>query len=328
MGRRHVQALSLVENAELVAAVDTRPQALAVDGLQGVPSYTDASIMLAEALPEIVIVATNGPSHHGLVLSAIAAGARGILCEKPIACSVSEAEEMICAADAQGCALAINFGRRFVPAYRWLAERLRSGEWGQLRSVRSSYPGIGLGCVAVHIIDLWRFLGGEQLATVFGWVDPAGGTNPRGSEYCDPGGMIIATSSVGTRYVHEQTEDGSGPGTLVLETTATHIEVSEYSSSVSILARDLSVKPGPGRPLRYEPVPLPSDSPLLLDLVRLSAETLRELVNELSLTCAAEHGLRSLEVVVATYLSHRAGHAPVTLPLADTESKATWLPIT
>lgn len=328
MGRRHYQATRVVQGAELVAVVDKRPQVFREVDLGNARMCTDVYAMLSEVRPDTVIVATNAPSHRALVLAAVASGVRSILCEKPIACSLSEAEEMIHAAREQGCALAINFPRRFVPAYCWLAERLQSGEWGQLRSIRSSSPGIGLGNLAVHVIDLWRFLGGEELDTVFGWVDPVRGPNPRGSEFCDPGGMIVATSSAGTRYVHQQTEDGGGPDTLVIETTVAQIEVSEYSGSVSILERDFSVKPAPGRPPKYDPVPLPSDSPLLLDIVRLSAETLRELVDKSPLTCAAEHGLRSLEVVVAAYISHRSGHAPVSLPIAEAQGKGTWLPIT
>jgi predicted dehydrogenase len=328
MGRRHLQALRLVENAKLVAAADTRPQALAAADLNGARAYTDAHAMLADVRADTVIVATNGPSHRELVLEAIAAGARSILCEKPIACSIAEAEEMISAARERGCALAVNHCRRHVPAYRYLAERIQSGEWGQLRSIKASWPGIGLGCGATHMIDLWNFLGGEQLNTVFGWIDPIRGPNPRGSEYCDPGGMVVATSASGTRYVHEQTEDGAGPDTLVIETTGAQITIDERSGSARVTVRDLSVKPGLGRPPKYDTVLLPPEAPLALDIIRLSADILRELVEERVLTCDAEHGLRSLEVVVAAHLSHRRGHAPVSVPIADSDAKATWLPIT
>lgn len=328
MGRRHLQALTLAPSAELVGAVDSRLEALAAADLKGARAYSDAQRMLTDLRPEVVIVATNGPSHHPLVLAAVAAGARGVLCEKPIACSVAEAEEMILAAHEHRCALAVNHCRRLVPAYRWLRERLQSGEWGQLRSMRSSWPGIGLGCSATHMIDLWRFLGGERLDTVFGWVDPVRGINPRGSQFSDPGGMIVVTSSSGARYVHEQAEDGAGPGTFVVETTGAEIKVDERDGTMSVLKRDLSVKPGPGRPPKYDAVPLPAEAPLAIDIVRLSAEILRELVEERELTCPAEHGLRSLEVVVGAHLSHDRGHAPVALPLTDPESKAKWLPIT
>ena len=328
MGRRYIEALRLLDNVELTAVADTRPEALSGASLNRVGFYTDGLTMLAEIQADVVIVATNGPSHHPLVLAAVAAGAYAVLCEKPMACSVAEAEEMIRRASEQGCKLAVNHGRRHVPAYRWLAQQLQSGQWGGLRSIRSSCPGIGLGCLAKHMIDLWRFLGGEELHTILGWVDPVRGPNPRGAEFSDPGGMIVATSASGTRYIHEQTEDGAGPGTMVIETTKVQIEVDEYARSVDILVRDLSVKPGPGRPPKYDAVMLPAEMPLDLDIVSHSADALRELVEERELTCAAEHGLRSLEVVVAAHLSSDRGHVPVALPFTDPESKAKWLPIT
>jgi hypothetical protein len=128
--------------------------------------------------------------------------------------------------------------------------------------------------------------------------------------------------------VHEQTEDGAGPGTLVIETTGAQIMIDERSGSAGMMVRDVSVKPGPGRPPKYDAVLLPAEVPLALDIVQLSADVLRELVEERVLTCAAEHGLRSLEVVVAAHISHCRGHAPVSLPITDAEAKAMWLPIT
>ena len=328
MGLRHLQAVRLVEHVQLVALVDARPEALAAAKVDSIPTYSDANRMLADMCPDTIIVATNGPSHCALVLAAVAAGAQNILCEKPIACSIAEAEEMIRAAHERGCALAVNHSRRHVPAYAWLARRLQSGEWGQLRSILSSWPGVGLGCNATHMIDLWSFLGGETLNTVFGWVDPIRGPNPRGPEYQDPGGMVVATSALGTRYVHEQIEDGAGPRTLTIETTCAQIRVDERIGSIEVLARDASVRPGPGRPPKYDVVPLPTEASLNLDIVHLSAEILRELVEEREITCTAEHGLRSLEVIVGAHLSDRHGHGPVVLPITDADAKAIRLPIT
>src|ERR1700719_2712616 len=238
MGRRHVQALRLVDDVELVAVSDTNSQALASADLNGARVYSDAQTMLDEVRPDMVIVATNGPSHHRLVLAAVDAGARSILCEKPIACSITDAEEMIAVAREHGCALAVNHWRRHVPAYNWLSQRLKSGEWGQLRCVQGTAPGIGLGCLATHIVDLWRFLGGEDLNSVFGWIDPVRGPNPRGPEYVDQAGLVLGISASGTRYVHGQVEDGGGPGSMVIETTGAQIVIDERFGSVGLTVRD------------------------------------------------------------------------------------------
>lgn len=328
MGRRYVQALGLIENAKLVAFADKREEALANAGAVEAKPYLDALVMMREVRPEIVVVASNGPSHHSLVLGAIEAGARGILCEKPMSCSVAEAEEMIACAREHGCSLAVNFWKRHEPGYQWLADRIQSGEYGQLRSIRTSWPGIGLGCRATHAVDLWRFFSGEEVSTVFGWVDPVRGPNPRGAEFCDPGGMVVATSASGARYIHEQTEDGAGPGVFIIETTGAQLVLDDFTRSVAILVRDLSVKPGPNRPPKYDAVQLPADAPVVNDMIRFTAASLSELVDGRELTCGAEHGLRSLEIVVGAHISHESGHAPVALPFTDSESKAKWLPIT
>lgn len=328
MGRRHLKVLELLQDIELVAVADTRPETLTVDLGDGVRKYTDAATMFAECRPDTIILATNAPSHHSLALRAITCGARAIFCEKPISCSIAEAEEMIVTAREHGCALAVNHGRRHVPAYKWLAAKLQSGEWGELRSVQSNWPGVGLGCLATHMVDLWRFLTGEELTTVHGWVDPVRGSNPRGSNYRDPGGMIIATTASSARYIHEQAEDGAGPPWMVIATTGAQIVVDEHRGSIQILTRDLSVKPGPGHPPGYVPVQVPPEAPFTLDIFRLSGESLRELVDGSDVTCSAEHGLRSLEVIVAAHLSSQIKHGPVALPITDSEAKKTWLPIT
>lgn len=328
MGQRHLRALRLVETVELVAASDMSSEALAGADLNGARRYGDAHSMLIEARPDMVIVATNGPSHHQLVLGAVASGARSVLCEKPMACSIAEAEEMISVARKNGCALAVNHSRRHVPAYSWLAQQIQRGAWGELRSVQSNSPGAGLGCLGTHLVDLWRFLGGQEIVTVFGWIDPIRGKNPRGSEYVDPGGTILAVSASGARYVHEQVEDGGGPGKMIIGTTEAQIEIDEYRGSIKVTVRDRSVKPGPGRPPRYDQVSPPVDAALTLDIVQLSACAIRELAAGNELTCEGGHGLRSLEVIMAAHWSHRHGHSSISLPITDDNLKAMRLPIT
>jgi predicted dehydrogenase len=318
----------LLANVELVAASDMSSEALASADLNGAQRYGDAHTMLTEVQPDMVIVATNGPSHHQLVLDAVSSGARSVLCEKPMACSIAEAEEMIHAARKSECALAVNHSRRHVPAYIWLAQQIQTATWGELRSVQSSWPGAGLGCLATHLVDLWRFLGGQEINTVFGWIDPIRGRNPRGSEYVDPGGTILAVSASGVRYVHEQVEDGGGPGKMTIDTTEAQIEIDERRGSIEVIVRDRSVKPGPGRPPKYDHVSPPADAALALDIIQLSACAIRELAAENKLTCEAEHGLRSLEVVMAAHLSHRQGHTPISLPITDDKLKAMRLQIT
>jgi predicted dehydrogenase len=329
MGVRHVAAVAKVPELELVAVCDSRAEALENAGLDArVGRFARAEDLFAAAGPELVILATTAPSHHALTRTALQAGASRILCEKPVACSLRQAREMLDQAAARGAVLAVNHCRRHVPAYRWLAGQIRSGEWGALRGVRSACPGIGLGCLATHFLDLLRFLGGEDFVEVFGWVDAEKGVNPRGACFHDPGGLIVATGASGARYVHHQIEDAAGPYSLTLDLTSARISVEERDGKIGVIWRDPSVKPGPGRPPRFETLACPEEAPLRLDLVEMTAGVLAELARGAALTCAGEHGYKSLEAVVAAYGSHAAGHVAMPLPLTDPDLLDKELPIT
>jgi len=329
MGVRHIAAVGKVPGLELSAVCDSRPEALEKTGLDpNVARYLSAEELLDKAPPELLILSTTAPSHHSLTLAALRAGVRRILCEKPIACSLRQAREMLDQAAVCGAVLAVNHCRRHVPAYRWLAGKIRSGERGVLRGARSACPGIGLGCLATHFLDLLRFLGGEDFVEVFGWVDAEKGANPRGACFHDPGGLIVATGVSGARYIHHQIEDAAGPYSLTIDLTSARISVEERDGKIGVIWRDPSVKPGPGRPPRFENLACPEDAPLRLDLVEMTAGVLAELARGDALTCAGEHGYKSLEAVVAAYGSHAAGHAAMTLPLSDSDLLDKELPIT
>lgn len=329
MGQRHARALARVEGVRLVAVCDVRPEALEWDGIgRDVDRYQQFRDLLGRSAPDLLIVATTAPSHFEAVMQALDAGVGRILCEKPFATSLRRAGDMIDAARARGALLAVNHGRRHAAAYRWLSERIRSGEWGNLQSMRFACPGVGLGCLGTHFIDLMRFLSGEEFSSVSGWIDREHGMNPRGCEFHDPGGLWVARSASGAYFVHHQMEEGAGPTHLSIDLTQARILIEENEGRITVIWRDPSVKTGPGRPPRYVNLSTPSDAVLTLDVVALAADVIRDLVRGGPLACDAREGYRSLEAVVAAYRSHEKGHLPVDLPISDTDALDTDLPIT
>src|SRR5579864_5660825 len=100
MGRRHVAA---ARNAGFAVAgvFDQSPEALATTlaecNVDETMAFADAGKMLAAVRPDAVVVSTTAPSHCDYVCAAAAAGARHILCEKPMASSLEECDRMIAA---------------------------------------------------------------------------------------------------------------------------------------------------------------------------------------------------------------------------------------
>ncbi|NEA85375.1 Gfo/Idh/MocA family oxidoreductase [Streptomyces sp. SID7958] len=138
---------------------------------------------------DLVDICTPGDSHAEIALAALAAG-KHVLCEKPLANTVAEAEAMVRAADeaaARGRTAMVGFNYRRVPATALARRMVAEGRIGTLRHVRVSYlqdwlvdpqfpltwrlrreqAGSGsLGDLGAHIVDLAQYLAGEHLAGV------------------------------------------------------------------------------------------------------------------------------------------------------------------
>jgi predicted dehydrogenase len=309
MGRRHLAAVAQVPALEIAGVADVREDTLSAAGVPpGVRRSTDARELLAAVRPDLAIIATHAPSHHDLVTAALESGATRILCEKPMASSVAEADAMVEAASARGARLSVNHGRRVDPLYRWVAARIADGSWGELRTIRIACPGIGLGCVGIHYLDLIRMLSGDEMTSVAGWLDPERGANPRGAAFHDPGGLVVIEGRSGRRYVHQHVEDGGGPAPVVVDTTRTRLTVVEDTGEIEWLRRQDGQR-------RFERAALPDGLALHLDVVAMAASLLRELAGEGPISAGGTEGRAALELLAAAYASHERGHAPVAVPL-------------
>jgi predicted dehydrogenase len=138
---------------------------------------------------DIVDVGTPGDSHAEIAIAALAAG-KHVLCEKPLANSVEEAEAMVAAAEqaaGRGVRSMVGFNYRRTPALAYARQLVDSGRLGTIRHVRAQYlqdwivdpdfplvwrlrkdlAGSGaLGDIGAHIIDLTQFVTGQRLTGV------------------------------------------------------------------------------------------------------------------------------------------------------------------
>lgn len=98
----------------------------------GVPTFTDHRELLSSGLVDLVYVATPPAYHYGIVLDVVKAG-KHLLCEKPLAQSSVEAEEMVRAAESAGIMTAINIGMPYRFGVRQFGQQVREGFLGDLR---------------------------------------------------------------------------------------------------------------------------------------------------------------------------------------------------
>ncbi|MEV6304544.1 Gfo/Idh/MocA family oxidoreductase [Actinoplanes sp. NPDC051861] len=130
IARNHVAALRATAGVEVFAVADTVPRrAHAFAAEYGIPhAYADAEPMLARGLDAVTVCTPHG-AHEAGVLAAARHGVH-VLCEKPIALDVAQANRMIAAAGAAGIRLGVIFQRRFWPAAARIRAAIDDGRLG------------------------------------------------------------------------------------------------------------------------------------------------------------------------------------------------------
>jgi predicted dehydrogenase len=137
ISRSHLPGWADSPDAEIVAVCDldrARAEARAAEfGIAG--AYTDPAAMLDDERPDFVDIATRPETHHELI--ALAAG-RGVhvLCQKPLAPTLAEAEAMAAICRQAGVRFMVTEMWRWLPWYRDLAARLAIGEIGPVHYCR------------------------------------------------------------------------------------------------------------------------------------------------------------------------------------------------
>ena len=124
----------------LAAVCDPDPAALAriapeIAGMVRQAALTD---FLATPGLEAVYVATPNHLHRPVVEAAAQAG-KHVLCEKPMATSLADAEAMVAACRENGVRYATAFDQRFQARHRRLREMVRAGRLGEITAVRVHY---------------------------------------------------------------------------------------------------------------------------------------------------------------------------------------------
>ena len=172
---------------------------------------TDWRRLLERDDVDVIDICTPGDTHAEIAIAALEAG-KHVLCEKPLANTVAEAEAMAEAAAAaaqHGVRSMVGFTYRRVPAVA-LAQRLvAEGRIGTVRHVRGQYlqdwlvdedapmswrldkerAGSGaLGDIGAHVIDMAQFVTGSRVASVSGTMQTFVTSRPVAGEHATLGG--------------------------------------------------------------------------------------------------------------------------------------------
>jgi predicted dehydrogenase len=193
--------LPLAPDMRVLVGKDERRTAEAAARWGWAETATDWRSVLERDDIDAVDIVTPGDSHAEIAIAALDAG-KHVLCEKPLANTVEQAEAMTDAAARaalRGVFAMVGFTYRRVPAATLARDLVAAGRIGDVRQVRASYlqdwladaespmtwrldrdrAGSGaLGDIGAHAVDLAQFITGQRLGSVSGVLQTVVGERP------------------------------------------------------------------------------------------------------------------------------------------------------
>lgn len=195
MGRVHSQAwrsvaaffdVPVIPRMRVISGRSKEATEAAAEQLGWEEAVTDWREVIGRPDVDIVDICTPGDTHAEIAIAALRAG-KHVICEKPLANTVAEAQAMVqAAASATGKSM-VAFNYRRVPAVALARDLVAQGRIGEIRHVRAQYlqdwivdpefplvwrlqkdkAGSGaLGDIGAHIIDAAEFISGQLITGV------------------------------------------------------------------------------------------------------------------------------------------------------------------
>lgn len=266
--------------------------------------------------PDVVAISTTADSHAPLLNAVLQAGVDRVLMEKPVACSVAEAEGMVTAATAAGARVLVNHNHRAWEVLSRIRALDGDARFGALRAFIITQGAGGLGNLGTHYFDLanWLFQANPQAAAGFGTQPEA--ANPRGSQFDDIGGTVVVSYPGQRRLVLEIGDDIGAIGGYEFRFEYGRVLMPFVSEPPRLFARRKDVHDHPkhfyGAPL--EELPFGEFAPA--DVVHGTACVFRDLIADTQTAGASlPQAMTALETMVAARLSIETGTV-LTLPLS------------
>lgn len=181
-GRHYLRAYAEHDNVEIIALVDRakdRRQTFA-DRYGVTTIYDDVENLLADTIPDIVSAIVPVRQSLPVLRTCVEAGVKVVSCEKPIAVSLAEADELVQVCRDHGAAFGCGTAHYEVPHLLETARWVQEGNIGTLTG--AAIPGVpnevsGAGCVQLTMV---KAVTGMEVEWVEGWtLPPAVGWLPK-----------------------------------------------------------------------------------------------------------------------------------------------------
>ena len=301
MGENHVRVYHKMEEANLMGVSDVSERALKkIEKKYDAKGYTDYCELLANPEIEVVSVCVPTTFHHDVVMEAIR-HKKHVLVEKPIAFTLTEAEEMIAAAKEAGVILATGHVERFNPAVQKAKELIDDGVIGDIVSAFAKRVGplpprikdVGVSIdLAIHDLDIMNYLFEEEITQVYGTMN----SSFDDSEFEDHAEIMVSFDNESTGIIEVNWLTPYKRRELELTGTAGIISVDYIQQSIEVFGKFA------------QDIEIIHEEPLKGELKSF----LNSVVEEKEPVITGEDGLKALKMVIAANKSSKE-HRPISL---------------
>ena len=201
---RHAPEYAANPHAEIIGFYDKNKERAEVLARQyGGDVFETFEDLLKDERVQAVSICTPNVLHGTHTMQALRAG-KEVLCEKPMAASVNEADEMIRVQKETGHILMLGHNQRFVRTHIRAKELLKAGAIGKILSVQTNFKHAGpeawsvergntwffsknqagfgvLGDLGSHKLDLVRYLLGDEIEDIFATLQTLDKRDPQGN---------------------------------------------------------------------------------------------------------------------------------------------------
>jgi len=319
MGQYFAEVYQALPDTELVAIAEWNDDRRKVVGERfGVTAlYKHVGAMLREVVPDLAAVITPTKFMKEAVIACAEAGVKGVSTDKPIAARLSDADAMVDACKKRNVVFAGGNLQRAMWEVQQAAQRLRSGEYGNLKGAAVHRFGgeiSGGGCQHLSVLRLFT---GAEVEEVIAWGQPAEALQQDSDDGLEINGVFRMSSGIDCQVFGQETPyrgvDAWTDSTLVRwdwGPPEIHQNSGPRQGRRKIAA---NYPPFPWRYILDRPTLRLTDNYLVA-----SIRSFVDAVADGGELFVSGHDLRqALEIAIASKLSAQLGNQPVRLPLED-----------
>lgn len=318
----HASAVAMIPNAQVVAVCDLVPRLIDDFVAQwgttwpDLRTYTNVADLLANEEIDILSVCTPDDRHADIVIAAAERGIPAILCEKPLATTLRDADRMIAAIEQHGTVVAVEHTRRWDPYFHRVKEIIDAGMIGEVRTIVGTMHGerAMLFRNGTHIVDLICYYAGAAPTHVFAKLEEGfeGFTEYRGdgghAPESEPGASAYIQFANGVRGFFNGTK-----GTLA----NVEWDVVGATGRVRIsgtVAELWTLEAGTGQQVSR---PFPANMVMKGGLLNAFEELIQVMEQGGETRSTPRAARQTVEILLAMLASQQAGNTLVALPLGE-----------